>query len=311
MAPKTDDCVMCGEKCPPDCLVRCSNCRAGLHWSCRVNNPRVKKAPEFLVKSPETCSWLRILCDPCNAKPASNVAAGLEDKVDALADKVEGLVAAFSATGPRSYADVVKDAAKQGAVQGAVEAAEEEARRRSIVIDHLPVKEDIPDNAQVAELLDYLGVAQSTKVIKVHRMGRGVPEKKIPPKVKVELESATMQRQLLSKDLRPLLRRDDCPTPDLYLNPSRSHEERLLHRQLRARRNELNKDVPNLDSAYFVDYRKNRLVKKEGGRPDWDGPADVGWPDFLARWKPARPAPPAARPRANTASRPAPATQGN
>ena len=182
----------------------------------------------------------------------------------------------FALPDAETWAEVVSRKTKQATKAAFKEVAKEEAdaeeRSRSLVLDNLPEpKEGETELDNVNLLFGRLEVP--VKVKKVYRLGRGRAGQEgqrggnRPAKTKVVLETAAEQREVLRREVREKLRQREWERnyPRLYLNPSRTSDERHTLWLLRQRRAALNKNLgPN--DQWILDSIRFRLWKKEGGQ---------------------------------------------
>ena len=307
-------CAVCLEGLEATAELACAGCLAPLHYRCRdvpLHGPTGK--PNASVLKFLASSWCRVLCDRCSRE---DVPAEAPPSEDSLAATVASLAASVSqqqkslatltalVTGQPSADGKTKPQAssKPAAVltQMLTSAKEEELRLRSAVIDGLPAQEGVSDQELLDELFSFLNLDKNTvRVESCHRMGN---REQACPKLKVTLWDRRMLAALVSKETRAKLKAAGCPAlySGVFLNPSRTAEERHRLHLLRRRRDELNSaaGLATDQDGWFVDYRRAVLVQKVGGQPDWKGPGDVGYDAWAAK----QPPPPRRQPPATPAS---------
>lgn len=150
-----------------------------------------------------------------------------------------------------SFADIVKsqlpkmvkEAAKTAVNGAAVAASHEDNRLRTVVIDGLPEAANPEgDRTNLSRLLSDLRVPDGA--VGFRRLGkRPRGEAHRPRKVKIQLASQDLARQLLTPGLRRSLRSPEWEErlPGLFISPARTKQERKELFLLRRRRDELNK----------------------------------------------------------------------
>ncbi len=173
-----------------------------------------------------------------------------------------------------SYADVAKvgssglqSIVRTACVEAQKQVTERDRMKRTVIIDGVP--EGRTEGEDALQLMKALGMP-TFPIAEAHRLGQRKGPR--PRKLKIVCNSETDQRFLLGSQVQDVLHSSSFPLRNVYLNPSRSSEERRHFFLLRQRRNLLNKNLATED-AYFLHRHDGRLVKKVDGRPDW------GWID--------------------------------
>ena len=169
--------------------------------------------------------------------------------------------------------------------EASVKNAEAELRARSVVVDNLPQSRTQTDREQVEKITSALGI--NATIVDVHRMGKPEgPGSRRPRKLKVVLATIQDHARLTAPETRYRLRQQELEEeyPKLYINPSRSSQDRHRLWLLRRRRDHLNSNIKNIGSQWIVDSRRLRLWKKVGGDVDRNI-ADSYFEDWAAEFE--------------------------
>lgn len=319
-----DPCSICDEIIIGDLLgsdfVMCLSCCAEMHLHCRglaKKGKPVTKAVIDILAAPwfagVYCNSCRPGTDPASARPAQ--LAQLKKDVAEIKEGQEALLAVLTkpasgslrpglsfagAAAPRpgqaSASPLLGSGLVTAVAQAVRQSGEDELRARSLVIDGLPEVDGESDAEKVAALISFAGISATVRVESLFRMGPQSVSGSRPRKLKVVLHSPGMQRLLLEKRVRELLRSPACPDSlgnNVFISPSRTWEQRRLLLKLRRRRDHLNSGIDDAGERWFLDHGRYTLVKRFDGQPDWKGQGDIGFDewalDFDRRLPPRQP----------------------
>lgn len=310
-------CKFCKKTAPTEDSIACKVCLAPMHYTCRgIPTHSNTRRPTSVVQKMLAAPWATILCDECSASSGDSGSAGpalpaaaqvavaelrtIKATLASLTQSVQAQQASINSfLGPQPGAGDSSDgwtqatkrrrSAGKDATPGLARvvtatlavANQEEKRLRTAIIDGLDSTPGVRDEDTLNELLSFLGLAESIRVVECVRVGKGTETS--PPKLKVIFHSREAQKAFVAKETRTKLTQPDCPPSfaSIYINPSRTQEEQKRLHLLRKRRDHLNAPIPAKENHWFLDYNQQVLVKRIGGNADWRGPGDAGMEEWI------------------------------
>lgn len=146
---------------------------------------------------------------------------------------------------------------------------EVEDREKCVIIDDLPVSDGESPEKAVKEFLGAVGVEQTTAHSTVALNDRQNEGGQKLYKIKCRFENADIQKEVLEKGRKSKPRQGRFS--QVFVNPSRSSEERRRLFLLRKRRDFLNVGKKEKEIGWvIIDYRYSKLACLKGnGRVNW------------------------------------------